>query len=138
MTSLVGGCRCGAIRYECSSEPLAVSFCYCRDCQKASGGPFCNYAVVPQEAVTVRGSELSRYGVQAESGNTVYREFCTHCGSPLFARNGQVFVLTVGTLDNPEQLKPTIAIWLDSKPAWAPLPEDVECFAQNPPFTVGD
>ena len=50
MKKLSGGCRCKAIRYECVSEPLAVSFCYCRDCQQASGGPFCNYAVVPAEA----------------------------------------------------------------------------------------
>src|SRR5262245_51568873 len=33
MKDLSGGCRCGAIRYSCFCEPLAVSYCYCRDCQ---------------------------------------------------------------------------------------------------------
>ena len=61
MEKLSGGCRCGAIRYECVSAPLAVSFCYCRDCQQASGGPFCNYAVVPAEAVTVTQGQTKRY-----------------------------------------------------------------------------
>src|ERR1043165_7113948 len=42
-----GGCRCGAIRYEVSSEPLAVMNCYCRDCQYASGGGFSTGLPIP-------------------------------------------------------------------------------------------
>jgi len=82
MKKLSGGCRCKAIRYECVSEPLAVSFCYCRDCQQASGGPFCNYAVVPAGAVTITKGQPKSYTVQADSGNTVQREFCAECGAP--------------------------------------------------------
>lgn len=137
MAKLSGGCGCGAIRYECFSEPLAVSFCYCRDCQQASGGPFCNYAVVPVEAVKVTQGQTKSYAVQADSGNTVPREFCSECGAPLFARNGKVFVLTVGSLDDAHGIKPTIAIWLDSAQPWAPVPENVERFRQNPPITLG-
>lgn len=136
MTKLSGGCRCGAIRYECLSEPLAVSFCYCRDCQKASGGPFCNYAVVPQEAVRITGEGVKSSVVQADSGSTVERDFCASCGTPLFARNGKVFVLTVGSLDDPSGIQPTIAIWLDSAQPWAPIPDNVERFGQNPPITL--
>lgn len=137
MTKLSGGCRCEAIRYECFSEPLAVSFCYCRDCQKASGGSFCNYAVVPAEAVKVAKGQTKSYAVQADSGNIVQREFCSECGTPLFARNGKVFVLTVGSLDDAHDIKPTMAIWLDSAQPWAPVPENVERFRQNPPITLG-
>ena len=32
-----GGCACGAIRYEISAEPLVMSDCQCRDCQRKSG-----------------------------------------------------------------------------------------------------
>jgi len=134
----LGACRCGAIRYECTATPSAVSFCYCRDCQKASGGACCNYAVVPEDSVTFTRGEPQRYAVTAASGNTVYRGFCATCGTPLYANNGRVFVLTVGTLENVDDIAPTIAIWLDSKPPWAPIPENVECFPRNPPFTLGD
>lgn len=111
MKKLSGGCRCKAIRYECVSEPLAVSFCYCRDCQQASGGPFCNYAVVPAGAVTITKGQPKSYTVQADSGNTVQREFCAECGAPLFARNGNVFVLTVGSLDDARDITPSHPPW---------------------------
>jgi hypothetical protein len=138
MKKLSGGCRCNAIRYECVSEPLAVSFRYCRDCQQASGGPFCNYAVVPAGAVTITKGQPKSYTVQADSGNTVQREFCAECGAPLFARNGTVFVLTVGSLDDARDITPTMAIWLDSAQPWAPIPEHVERFRKNPPITLGN
>ena len=32
-----GGCACGAIRYEISCEPLVMTDCQCRDCQRESG-----------------------------------------------------------------------------------------------------
>lgn len=137
MIKLSGGCRCGSIRYECSSEPLTVSFCYCRDCQKASGGPFCNYAVVPAESVNITRGQTKSHVVQVDSGNTVRREFCSECGTPLFASTSKVFVLTVGSLDDAHGIRPTIAIWLDSAQPWAPIPDNVERFRRNPPITLG-
>ncbi len=35
-----GGCVCGAIRYECSAEPIMMFKCHCRDCQHVTGGGF--------------------------------------------------------------------------------------------------
>jgi hypothetical protein len=78
------------------------------------------------------------YRVVADSGNEVTREFCGKCGSPLFAKNGVVFVLAVGSLDEPKLVKPTIAIWLDSAQPWAPLASDVARFNGNPPITLGE
>jgi hypothetical protein len=135
--NLCGECRCGAIRYECFGEPLAVSFCYCRDCQKASGGPFCNYAIVPIGSVNLTRGLPRSHRVIADSGGEVIREFCGDCGSALFARNDNVFVIAVGSLDQPAQVQPTIAIWLDSAQPWAPIPNDVERFSRNPPITLG-
>ena len=35
--AFTGGCACGAIRYEIPAEPLVMSDCQCRDCQRKSG-----------------------------------------------------------------------------------------------------
>ena len=32
-----GGCACGAVRYECSAEPLMMGNCHCRDFLRATG-----------------------------------------------------------------------------------------------------
>jgi hypothetical protein len=36
----VGGCQCGEVRYRAEGPRDRASVCYCRMCQKASGGPF--------------------------------------------------------------------------------------------------
>ena len=35
-----GGCQCGAVRYKVEGPLDEVSVCYCRMCQKATGGAF--------------------------------------------------------------------------------------------------
>jgi hypothetical protein len=42
-----GGCACGAIRYECSAEPIMMFKCHCRDCQQVTGGGFVAGLLVP-------------------------------------------------------------------------------------------
>jgi hypothetical protein len=44
---------CGAIRYECSTEPLAMGICHCRDCQRATGSAFAAALMLPRNAVTI-------------------------------------------------------------------------------------
>jgi hypothetical protein len=45
-----GGCVCGAIRYECSAEPIMMFKCQCRDCQQVTGGGFVAGLLVPASA----------------------------------------------------------------------------------------
>jgi hypothetical protein len=71
-TPFTGGCACGALRYECSAEPVLSWKCHCRDCQHASGSAFCAVLYVPKEALRITGED-KYYDVQGESGNTVSR-----------------------------------------------------------------
>ena len=64
-----GGCACGAIRYETSSEPIFENHCQCRDCQKRSGTGHGSYLTFPQRAdVTITGeaNTLAGRGRQRE------------------------------------------------------------------------
>jgi hypothetical protein len=52
---LTGGCTCGAVRYECTAEPVMAFNCHCRDCQRATGGAYVPAVVVPRNALRVTG-----------------------------------------------------------------------------------
>jgi hypothetical protein len=65
--TFMGACACGAIRFDCSAEPLAAFNCHCRDCQRAAGGPFITAISVPTSAVKIMG-EPTYYSVKGKVG----------------------------------------------------------------------
>lgn len=79
-TPLTGGCACGAVRYECSSEPLVMFNCHCSECRRASGGAFVTVAVVPQASLTITGSAKAHRTV-GDAGRWTDRFFCADCGT---------------------------------------------------------
>lgn len=130
-----GGCRCGAIRYQCSAEPMMAAFCHCRDCQYASGGPFSSVLIVPSASLALTKGEPRAFTLTAESGSDVTREFCGTCGTPLFSKlaaNPAFGVVKAATLDDPSWVQPSMHIWTDSAQPWAPLSGDLPRFAKNP------
>jgi hypothetical protein len=136
MISAEGGCRCRRVRYICRAAPLAVTLCYCRDCQSWSGGPCGNFAIIPAEAITVTGVATA-FTAQSDSGRVMCREFCPDCGSPLFASTPHLLAVAVASFDDPSPFRPTMAIWLDRAPAWVQLPDDIARYPRNPPLSSG-
>ena len=129
-----GGCRCGDVRYACSSEPMFTAHCHCRDCQYASGGGFSTILGVPSADVQING-ELSGFTVTAESGNQLTRKFCPKCGTPILTQlhsNEHMLVLKAGTLDDPGWLKPAIHIWTASGQPWTEDIGTLPKFEKNP------
>lgn len=97
---LLGGCLCGAVRFESKEPPTRGYYCHCTKCQKAYGGLF-------SATVRVPGS-----GFRFTKGNPKYyrattvakRGFCAECGSPMpffYEGNPDVWI-KIGTLDHPE------------------------------------
>lgn len=72
---LIGGCFCGAVRYECSARPLMCGNCHCRDCQKSGGGGFVAVMVVPAASLKIHG-RVKYFESKAAIGNTFIRGFC--------------------------------------------------------------
>ena len=130
-----GGCGCGAIRFVCSAQPLAIFNCHCRDCQKASGAPFISAIAVPSAAVTITG-EPKYHSVRTDSGNTMSRGFCADCGSRLFARiSGRTDAIGINltSLDDPNRYHPTMDIWTSSALKWDHMNPSLRKIAKGPP-----
>ncbi len=130
-----GGCRCGAIRYQASTEPLAVMNCHCRDCQYSSGGGFTTVAVLPAAAFALTKGAPKSFTVKGDSGNDVTRFFCETCGTPLYSQppGGAIVPLRVATLDDPSWLKMSGALYTSSAQPWAHIDPALLRFEKMPP-----
>ena len=64
MPSVTGGCACGAVRYECSADPILAANCYCRDCQHSTGTAMASVLLVPKAAPEAhrRAEAIRSYG----------------------------------------------------------------------------
>ena len=85
-THFLGGCLCGAVRYESTGDSENASYCHCDDCKKATGGPYTVGILVKSAQLRIISGEVRGYTTIADSGRKITREFCPNCGSPLFTR----------------------------------------------------
>ena len=76
-----GGCACGAIRYECASEPIMMLKCHCRDCQRVTGGGFAAAVLVPAESFRLTRGQLRYHFTSSIRRGKHKRGFCPECGS---------------------------------------------------------
>ena len=84
---LAGGCVCGAIRYECSAEPIMMFKCHCRDCQRVTGGGFVAGLVVPASAFRLTKGRPRYHFTPSLAGGKHKRGFCADGGSRSPAEN---------------------------------------------------
>jgi hypothetical protein len=123
-TPLTGGCLCGAIRYSVSVPITELRACHCTHCQRASGAGGSVNAVIPSAAFTLTQGTPKRYAGTADSGRTLYRDFCGECGSPIYSQRATVpetLVLRAGTLDAPGDMRITAHIWTRSARPWSTI-----------------
>ncbi len=135
-TPFKGGCICGAVRYECTAEPIMTGLCHCRDCQRATGGAFAPALAVPKSALKITG-QVKYYDVKGDSGNTSSRGFCPNCGAPLFGRPGfaaDIMTIMAGSLDDPSWYKPSMDIYTASAQPWDHMKPDLPKFPKMPPM----
>ena len=131
----VGGCQCGRIRYRAEGPRDRSSVCYCRMCQKASGGPFMAFVRFPVQQV-----HWSKPPAVFASSNVVERGFCSDCGTPLSYRqvNGPYVSLTINSLDDPEAVRPELRFSPEAEVSWcgtlADLPAEEMDMTDSPGF----
>src|SRR6188508_1943388 len=113
-TPFTGGCACGAIRYESTAEPVLMLHCHCRDCQRASGGPFSSYVIVPTKAFKLLQGSLRFHASPSEAGGQTRRGFCPDCGSPIQVTTDskpQIAATRTASQDDPNWFKLQMDVW---------------------------
>lgn len=119
--SITGGCVCGAVRFECSAEPVMMVKCHCRDCQRVSGGPYSPTLIFPLSAFRVTQGKIERYATSSESGGPNLRGFCPKCGSRLTGAESPekgIIVVMASSLDDPGIFKPKLEIFTSDAQPW--------------------
>jgi hypothetical protein len=118
-----GGCLCGQVRWRANAEPANVRVCHCRNCQRATGGPFFARAVFLAADFERRGETTSW-----PTSPRVDRLSCAICGTPLFsapkdppARIG----VGLATFDDPQAVAPQMHIWVSEKLSWVRIDDDL-------------
>jgi hypothetical protein len=118
---LVGGCQCGALRYEITQPPLMVYNCHCTNCQKIGGGAFSTPITVMEASFAFTQGEPSTYEWKSDAGNTRFGWFCGNCGSRIAhgqAPSAGVLSVRGGTLDDTSWVEPVGDIWTRSAQPW--------------------
>lgn len=117
MSTIEGGCFCGAVRFRASAAPTQSMICHCASCRRASAAPAVAWITFDKAAFALTAGELSVY----RSTPPVRRGFCGACGTPLTyehdSRAGEIDVTTV-SLDDAGAFPPTYHARLGEDLAW--------------------
>jgi hypothetical protein len=132
--SMTGRCACGELRWRAEGEPLTQGLCHCRSCQRISGSGHIGWITFPEEAVTVSGATRATHRTGGSS-RVATRFSCPTCNSTVYGTAEVIpglLNLYAGSLDDPSQFKPTIAIFVSERPPWDDVSRDLKCFETLP------
>lgn len=136
MSGLLGGCRCGAVRYLLALDQLPRTYaCHCLDCQTWSGSAFSQQTFAPESALTVTGP-LVIYEFITPSGKVSTQRMCGTCHTRIFNSNSArpgVVVVRAGTLDRSDELETVAHIWVKRKQPWLHLRADAPSWPEGAP-----
>jgi hypothetical protein len=83
MSERTARCACGALAITVAGDPVKISACHCRACQRRTGSAFSVAVFYERGDETVTGPSRV-YRRPGDSGQQVEFHFCPTCGSSLF------------------------------------------------------
>lgn len=132
MSTITGGCHCGAIRYQIEGELIVHALCHCRDCRLHAGAPVVGWTMYAEDAVKVIKGEPKEY----QSSEQVRRQFCADCGTGLFYANSSmpgIIDVQSATNDDPDAIPPAMQIQVAERLRWMERVPELPTFERFPP-----
>lgn len=128
----IGGCFCGNVRYRATGQPVGVTHCHCSTCRRVCGAPFVTWVSFKRTNFSFTYGTPTRF----KSSDNVERSFCNRCGTALTfeeATRSQWVDVTVGSLDQPNDLSPEDHIWTSSRLNWLHINDGLPEYLQDSP-----
>jgi len=125
-----GGCLCGAVRYRATAAPVRGVICHCSMCRRHSGAPALAFVHFPIASFRWVNGEPTRY----RSSRHAERGFCAKCGSTLSMHEEVLsdrVLVTVGSLDEPQRVRPDDHVWTQDQIAWFEIADPLPRFRQH-------
>ena len=125
MTTVTGGCLCGAVTYEVELPFRRANWCHCSRCRRQSGGHGLAQGRVARERFRLLGGE-DRIGNHRPEG-AMAKAFCRDCGTSLFGGrwpDGDEVSVRLGTLDDDPRIRPSYRSFCAGEVGWLPIPDD--------------
>lgn len=124
-----GGCFCGAVRYRVSGPLRGVVNCHCKQCQKLNGNFGAHSKALTRNIEITSDDALTWFRISP----TTRRGFCNRCGSSLFweALGQSGTGIIAGSLDNPDELTTIGHIFVDDKPGYYEINDDLPQFPKS-------
>jgi hypothetical protein len=99
-----GGCLCGSVRYTVTAEPVRVTMCHCKFCQKTTGSAYLVEPIFRRQDVSFTGAMRTFVHRSENSGKKVTVNFCGTCATKIYLdleRFPTIWGLFGGTFDDP-------------------------------------
>lgn len=125
----LGGCLCGAVRYQVKGSLRDVVNCHCSMCQKLHGN-FGPHTKARKVNITITRSEgLAWY----QTSQVARRGFCKNCGSSLFWEPFELDAtgIIAGSLDGPTGLKTMGHIFVGEKCDFYDITDDYPQYQES-------
>lgn len=127
-----GGCLCGAIRYEITGAPVMTAICHCSLCRRASTVSSMAWAMFRKHQVSFLGVRPATYASSTDGR----RSFCPACGTQIGLTASHIpglIDITIGSLDHPEMIRPTLHYWGTRRVPWIQYAYSVPSVARPEP-----
>jgi len=124
-----GRCTCGEVKYQLLNKPLFNHCCHCTWCQRETGASFALNAFIETHYVKLLQGKTETVNTPTDSGKGQKIVRCNSCKIALWGHyagaGDSISLVRIGTLDNPNLLKPDIHIYTSTKQDWLKLSDDV-------------
>ncbi len=132
--SILGGCHCGAVRYEINGEAMTHALCHCTDCRRHAGAPMVGWTMYAETAVKLVKGQPKIYASSANGR----RHFCGDCGTGVFYVNTEILpgIIDVqsATYDDPDAVPAQAHIQVADRIRWMERAHELPMFERFPPM----